>query len=212
MGAEDMFRVLARSLACAALLLAGGGAAQAETAAVTLQATYAAVGTSTTVPYGWIDFCQRYKGECDHGPAVPVDVNLSAKALAQIERINKWVNAAVEPVSDMEHWGVADQWDYPTDGKGDCEDYALLKRRLLIELGFPRQALLMTVVKDEHNDGHAILTLKTNRGEFILDNLNGEIKPWSETGYRFVKRQSQRDENVWVQIGEPTAAPIVVSR
>ena len=207
-----MVRVLARSLALAALMLGGGGTAQAETAAVKLQATYAAVGTSTTVPYGWIDFCQRYKGECDHGPALPVDINLSAKALAQIERINKWVNAAVEPVSDMEHWGVADQWDYPTDGKGDCEDSALLKRKILLEEGFPRQALLMTVVKDEHNDGHAILTLKTNRGEFILDNLNSEIKPWSGTGYSFVKRQSQGDENVWVQIGEPTAAPVFVSR
>ena len=55
-------------------------------------------------------------------------------------------------------------------------------------------------------------TLKTNRGEFILDNLNSEIKPWNGTGYGFVKRQSQGDENVWVQIGEPTAAPVFVSR
>ena len=207
-----MFRVATRSLSFAVLLLGGCFAAHAGSAAVALQAGYAAVGMPTTVPYGWIDFCQRYKGECDNGRAAPVDINLSAAALAQIERINNWVNAAIEPVSDMDHWGVADQWDYPTDGKGDCEDYALLKRRLLIELGFPRQALLMTVVKDEHNEGHAILTLKTNRGEFVLDNLNSDIKPWSETGYHFVKRQSQSDENVWVQIGEPTAAPVVVSR
>ena len=122
------------------------------------------------------------------------------------------VNAAIKPLSDMDHWGVIDQWDYPADGKGDCEDYALYKRKLLIAEGFPREALLMTVVKDGHYEGHAILTVKTNHGEFVLDNLHNEIKLWNKTGYRFVKRQSQSDPNLWVQIGDPTAAPSYVSR
>ncbi len=202
-----MFGSLTKSLAFGAFLLGGCIGAQAGSAAVTLEASYAAIGLQTTVPFGWVDFCQRYKGECDHGTTAPVDINLSAKALADLDRVNKWVNGSIEPVSDMDHWGVADRWDYPTDKKGDCEDYALLKRRLLIGLGFPRQALLMTVVKDEHNDGHAILTLKTNRGEFVLDNLHNDIKAWNETGYRFVKRQSQVDENLWVQVGDPAATP-----
>jgi len=175
-------------------------------------ASYAGVGSQTTVPYGWIDFCHRYKSECEGGKLQALDVNLTPKALHEIERVNKWVNSSVEPVTDMEHWGVLDQWDYPTDGRGDCEDYALLKRKLLIELGFPRQALLMTVVKDEHDEGHAILTVKTTRGEYVLDNLTSEIKPWDRAGYRFVKRQAQTDQNAWVQVGEPTAAPVAVSR
>nr|WP_244427158.1 transglutaminase-like cysteine peptidase [Methyloferula stellata] len=175
------------------------------------QATYAAVGSETSVPYGWMDFCHRYAGECNAGPATPLDVNLTPEALKQLERVNKLVNKSIVAVSDMDHWGVLDQWDYPSDGKGDCEDYALLKRKLLIEEGFPRQALLMTVVKDEQNDGHAILTIKTNHGEFILDNLTDEIKSWDRTAYKFVKRQSQNDENTWVQIGPPTQAPAYVS-
>jgi len=207
-----MFGFVTRSLVFGALLLGSCAAAEAGSSAVTLEASYAAIGLQTTVPFGWVDFCQRYKGECDHGPMVPLDINLSAKALSEIDRVNKWVNTAIEPISDMDHWGVADQWDYPSDRKGDCEDYALLKRRLLIGLGFPRQALLMTVVKDEHDEGHAILTLKTNHGEFVLDNLNNDIKAWNQTGYRFVKRQSQADENIWVQVGEPTSAPALVSR
>ncbi|HET6375524.1 MAG TPA: transglutaminase-like cysteine peptidase, partial [Methylocella sp.] len=93
-----------------------------------------------------------------------------------------------------------------------CEDYALYKRKILIDEGFPRQALLMTVVKDEHLEGHAVLTVKTTGGEFVLDNMNDEVKPWAQTGYHFVKRQSQTDQNVWVQIGDPTAAPEYVSR
>jgi predicted transglutaminase-like cysteine proteinase len=175
-------------------------------------ASYASVGEPTSVPYGWADFCRRYDGECDDGTLPAQDVELTPKAAKEIERINKWVNARIEPITDMEHWGVIDQWDYPTDGKGDCEDYALLKRKLLIARGFPRQALLMTVVKDARDDGHALLTVKTDVGEFVLDNLNSEMKSWSQTGYRFVKRQSQSDQNVWVQLGDPTAAPDYVSR
>ncbi len=32
----------------------------------------------------------------------------------------------------MDHWGVIEKWSYPEDGYGDCEDYALLKRRMLM--------------------------------------------------------------------------------
>ena len=176
------------------------------------QVGWADVGGPTSVPYGWVDFCQRYKGECDMPGAMPRDVHLTPKAMKDIERINRWVNKNVESVSDLDHWGVVDQWDYPTDGKGDCEDYALLKRRLLAEQGFPMQALLMTVVKDQNNEGHAVLTVKTDHGDYVLDNLHDEVKGWKQTGYRFVKRQSQNEGNVWVSIGPPTSAPAYVSR
>lgn len=180
--------------------------------AVELHATYAEVGGPTLVPYGWVDFCNRYHGECDTTPLPAMDVNLTPATFKELQHIDLWVNKLVRPISDMDHWGVIDQWDYPVDGYGDCEDYALLKRKILMEEGFPRQGLLITVVKDTHGEGHAILTVKTNHGEFILDNLTNKIKPWNETGYQFVKRQSQTDPNIWVQIGEPTAAPQVVSR
>ena len=197
-------------LASAVLVL--GLASTTPAAASNVGTSFAAVGERTSVPYGWVDFCHRYAGECTGGPSAPLDVNLTSEAMHEIARINSWVNDTIEPVSDTDHWGVVDQWDIPTDGKGDCEDYALYKRKLLIAEGFPREALLMTVVKDEHDEGHAILTVKTNRGEFVLDNLHNEIKLWNKTGYRFVKRQSQSDQNVWVQIGEPTTAPSYVSR
>ena len=90
-------------------------------------------------------------------------------------------------MTDLEHWGVVERWSYPDDGYGDCEDYVLLKRRMLMQAGWPRQALLITVVRDKRGDGHAVLTVKTDKGEFVLDNQNEEILLWSETGYRFVK-------------------------
>ncbi len=171
------------------------------------RASFAALGGRTSVPYGWVDFCNRYGPECDVQPLDPADVDLTPLAFKDIERVDRQVNAAVTPVTDMDHWGVVDRWDYPTDGKGDCEDYALLKRKVLIARGYPRQALLITVVKDLEGEGHAILTVKTNRGEFVLDNLNDKVLAWSDTGYTFVKRQSQTDPNVWQSIGTPAAGP-----
>ena len=126
-------------------------------------------------------------------------------------RVNRWVNDNIKPITDLEHWGVVEHWNYPDDGYGDCEDYVLLKRRMLMQAGWPREALLITVVRDKHGDGHAVLTVKTDNGEFILDNQRDEILLWSETGYRFVKRQSQSDPNVWVSLGEPRAAPATAS-
>jgi predicted transglutaminase-like cysteine proteinase len=70
-------------------------------------------------------------------------------------------------------------------------DYALLKRRLLMQAGWPRQALLMTIVHEKDGNGHAVLTVVTDRGEFILDNLTDDTLLWSKTPYRYYKRQSQ---------------------
>ncbi len=207
-----MFGVISKATAAAAV--AGGlyfAIGEASFAAPDA-ASYIQVGADASVPYGWVDFCARYRGECQDDDRAPQLIELTPAIMQKIQRVNAWVNKNVEPISDMDHWGVVDQWDYPTDGRGDCEDYALLKRRMLQEEGFPRQALLMTVVKESNGDGHAVLTVKTNRGEFVLDNLVAEVKPWNKAPYRFVKRQSEYNQNVWVSIGAPTAAPAYVSR
>ena len=113
--------------------------------------------------------------------------------------------ARLRPISNLDHWGtMLDHWDYPVDGMGDCKIYALFKRKLLIERGFPRQALLMTIVRDLNGEGHAVLTVKTDRGDFVLDNLSETIRPWSATGYQFYKRQAQDDPNVWLSLGGAT--------
>ena len=62
------------------------------------------------------------------------------------------------------------------------------------------------MVRDKKGDGHAVLTVKTDKGEFILDNQAEEILLWSETGYRFVKRQSQSNPNQWVSLGDTRPA------
>ena len=167
---------------------------------------FISLGETTKAPIGWIEFCVEYDPECKTKPSQPRDVMLSAQAWKDLERVNLYVNTHVKPMTDLEHWGVVERWNYPDDGYGDCEDYVLLKRRMLMQAGWPREALLITVVRDKHGDGHAVLTVKTDKGEYILDNQNDQILVWSETGYRFVKRQSQVDPNVWVSLGEPRPA------
>jgi predicted transglutaminase-like cysteine proteinase len=164
---------------------------------------FATVGPETKAPIGWIEFCIEYDPECKTNPSQPRDVVLTSAAWKDLVRVNRWVNTNIKPMTDLEHWGVVERWNYPDDGYGDCEDYVLDKRRMLLRAGWPREALLITVVRDQHGDGHAILTVKTDKGEFILDNQRDDILLWSDTGYRFVKRQSQSDPNVWVSLGEP---------
>jgi predicted transglutaminase-like cysteine proteinase len=167
---------------------------------------FISTGASTRAPIGWVEFCSEYAPECETKPLEPRDVLLTGRAWNDLIRVNKRVNETIRPITDLEHWGVVERWNYPDDGYGDCEDYVLLKRRLLMQAGWPRQALLITVVRDKRGDGHAVLTVKTDKGEFILDNQNGEIVTWAETGYRFIKRQSQSDPNVWVSLGDPRPA------
>jgi predicted transglutaminase-like cysteine proteinase len=170
------------------------------------RALFVSVGGAARAPIGWTEFCADYAPECGTKAIEARDVVLTAKAWKDLVRVNNLVNDTIKPVTDLEHWGVVERWDYPADGRGDCEDYVLLKRKLLMQAGWPRQALLVTVVRDKQGDGHAVLTVKTDRGELILDNQNEEILLWSDTGYRFVKRQSQTDPNVWVALGDPRPA------
>ena len=171
----------------------------------------APVGGVTRVPYGWADFCTRRPTECRVDVLDPVDVVMTPRVMRTLEGVNGEVNDEIEPVSNLDHWGtLLDHWDYPTDGKGDCKIYALWKRKQLLDLGFPRQALLMTIVRDLDGNGHTVLTVKTDKGDFVLDNMVGEIRLWDETGYKFVKRQSQADPNVWVSVG-PASMPVTTA-
>jgi len=185
-------------------------------AAIAVEAPAAAAGSErlahvlvsgvTQAPPGWIVFCAQQSGECSEPATTPRELALSRKAWMELVRVNDWVNHAIKPLSDLRHWGVAERWSYPDDGYCDCEDYVLLKRRMLIQAGWPREALLVTVVRDDRGEGHAVLTVITDEGDYILDNQKKDILIWSDTGYHFIKRQSQSNPNVWVSLGDQNPA------
>jgi predicted transglutaminase-like cysteine proteinase len=173
---------------------------------------YVSVGDVSRPPIGWVQFCQDRPWECRAEPSEPRDIELTPVARQELERVNRFVNERIQPLTDLDQYGVIEKWTYPESGYGDCEDYVLLKRRMLIQLGWPREALLITVVRDRKGDGHSVLTVRTTRGELILDNQNERILPWADTGYQFTKRQSQHDPNVWVSLGDQRPTPYVSAR
>jgi predicted transglutaminase-like cysteine proteinase len=173
---------------------------------------FAAIGAVAKAPSGWLQFCSDHPGECRPTADEPRDVVLTPDLLQQLFSINSYANDRVKWTSDAELYGKTEHWAYPLD-RGDCEDIVLLKRRLLAKAGWPLGALLITTVEDPatRNELHAVLTVRTDRGELILDNQTPEILFWYETNYRYLVRQSPADPNVWVSFSteqpRPGAAP-----
>lgn len=169
------------------------------------------VSGSTNPPIGYLEFCRTAPVECapQGGDAV---ARLSDQRWHDLQEVNTFVNRIVIPATDLEFYQSEERWALP-ETYGDCEDYVLLKRKWLMERGWPTSSLLITVVFDEVGDGHAVLLARTSAGELVLDNKTDSIRPWHETAYRFVKRQSIADPNRWVSVGDPrwsaksTAAP-----
>jgi predicted transglutaminase-like cysteine proteinase len=196
----------------AAFAMFGVGASQAQTMAALPSPSQSADVLGAARPIvGWVSFCQRYPAECAIDANEPPRIALTPATWSLIVSVNRRVNTGLRAVTDMEHWGEADRWDLAEDGKGDCEDFQLLKRKRLADAGLSRRAMRMTVVIDEKGEGHAVLTLLTDRGEFILDNKTSEIVPWYRTGYVFIKRESQ-DSVAWVSLGGVTSPVTTANR
>ena len=157
-------------------------------------------------PIGHVSFCRMNESECSSQNAGASRIALTSRRLRDLRDVNTLVNRMVVPVSDQDLYGRLEHWTYPAD-KGDCEDFVLLKRRLLLERGWPASALLITVVRDEHGEGHAILTARTSNGDYILDNRAQEVLLWNRSTYSFVKRQSFHDPQVWMSLTPPGHEP-----
>lgn len=155
---------------------------------------------------GWVKFCEKFPSECAVNVSEPQVIQLTPEVWKTIVSVNQKVNSSIKAITDADHWGVVDTWDFPDDGMGDCEDYQLLKRRILAEKGLPRRAMRMTVVIDELGEGHAVLVIRTDRGDYVLDNKHSSVLPWHRTGYVYVKRESA-DMVGWVSLGGITSSP-----
>jgi predicted transglutaminase-like cysteine proteinase len=182
-------------------LIVGGATTEAQTLASLPSPSPAIEKNGGARPVAaWVDFCRRHPSECAVDTSEPQTIAMTPDVWRTILSTNRRVNARIKPKTDMEHWGVVDRWDLPDDGYGDCEDYQLLKRKLLAERGLPRRAMRMTVVIDDLGEGHAVLMIRTDRGDYILDNKTSAVLPWRDTGYTYVKREGQ-DSTAWVSLG-----------
>ena len=164
-----------------------------------LRSNFMRVYSETLPPIGYIRFCRTFAEACVDNGSEPERLEPTEKRWEQLLSVNGLVNEMIAPVSDQELYGEEERWTFPTT-KGDCEDYVLLKRRMLIEKGWPTSALLITVVTDENGGGHAVLTVRTSKGDFILDNRRPDVLVWNRIPYRFFKRQSYRSPNMWMSL------------
>lgn len=191
---------LARAKIAAGLL---AGLVSATAAGATPMTT----GGLTSQPIGHFEFCKANPAECslrtqDKGPEPMTDA-----LWREIGDINLSVNKSVKPMNDVDLYGKDEVWAYP-DGAGDCEDYVLEKRRELNAKGISLSNLLITVVRKPDGEGHAVLTVRTDKGDFILDNLTDRVRAWDDTSYRYLKRQSSEFTGRWVSIREGQATMV----
>lgn len=192
--------ILKGGLVAVAMTMAMVGSGQAAPANMVLAG-------NASPPIGHYEFCKANPGECayaggDAGPTV-----LTEDRWKEMLKINYAVNSSIQPMTDQEIYGVEERWAYPRT-VGDCEDFALLKRKMLIDAGFSPSDTLITVVLQPNGEGHAVLTVRTDRGDFILDNMRNKVLLWSDTEYTYLKRQSAADPARWTKLQDGRAVAV----
>jgi len=150
---------------------------------------------------GWVEYCKVHIEDCTVNEKEPLSIKLTDSMWVILNKINVLVNRQIIPVTDMEKYGELDVWEIPTDDMGDCEDYSLMKRMLLQQAGFPHRAMRMTVVIEPQQTGHAVLTIMTDRGELILDNLTDKVVTRKEATY-YVFNKIEDGHGQWIYFEE----------
>jgi predicted transglutaminase-like cysteine proteinase len=158
------------------------------------------------IPAGYIGFCLRYSDQCEVSKDAPTTLALTPDNWALLNRVNRDANSSIVYEDDQKHYGISEYWTIATDGYGDCEDFALTKRKALLEAGLPAGALRIALVLTEARERHAILTVTTDRGDFVLDSASDEVRPWTASHYVWLERQDPRQRWAWDRLNEDTTA------
>lgn len=144
---------------------------------------------NTVPPKGAIDLCEKYSWACENIKGYRDNIDI-------VQRTNRQINQA-NPIEDIDQYGISEYWSLLSTKGGDCEDYALSKMKMLIDLGFDSNSLFMAVVLDTKDEPHAVLVWRTETGDYVLDNLTNKIKHWKKTKYFFIAVQNPSDKTKW---------------
>lgn len=190
---------------CAAGLFALGLSVQSADAMMALPkklniptSTAMSTGPKTLAPFAHVRFCKSNPAQCSVSGGRR-SVAMTDEKWRQLSRVNSIVNRAIRPVHDRKIGALADHWTL-NPRAGDCEDYALTKRAKLLRMGWPSSSLLIATAYAPRVGHHAVLVVRTNKGDYVLDNLRRQIKPWRKTGYRWHKMQSPKNPRYWVKV------------
>jgi predicted transglutaminase-like cysteine proteinase len=193
-----MVRNLAGLAAGAIIAIANISVGWASPSAATMRE-----GGYALAPFSFVKFCLDYPGDCPKS-AGPGRIRLTSARMAELASVNRAVNNAIRPTPDT---SVFRYWKLNVDA-GDCNSFAVQKRHELIRRGWPAAALALTVAKTPWGEGHLVVTVRTDQGDLVLDNLRSNIVSWQRTGYDWIMRQSERNPQYWVELHGGQAGPV----
>jgi len=202
-----MFGKIARIVALASLVVsilaptasAVGPGSLARTHA--MRNAFLVEGKRVGAPFAHIIFCKERPEEC--APAKRTrwgraPVHLTGHRMKELNTINSGINQAISPKSDKTAMG-GDEWALAPRA-GDCEDYALTKRHVLITKGWPARNLRLAITYTSFGEGHLVLVVKTNAGDLVLDNRVDAIRKWNKSGLKWRMIQASLDPRQWLTL------------
>ena len=163
-------------------------------------------GANTLAPFASVVFCMKNRDQCTDTGGDDI-VTLDDDRRAEMLSVNSGINRSIRPQNDS---SSRDVWSVDVRS-GDCEDYALTKRKHLIALGWPSRALRIAVATTRSGEGHAVLIAKTSAGDMVLDNRTSNVRDWKSTDLHWIKMQSKNNPMAWVSIGGERPGPMMVS-
>jgi len=193
-----MNKYIAQGAVAAVMTIANICGASASPSAASMQE-----GGYTLAPFSFVKFCLDYPSDCPKS-AGPGRVRLTSARMAELSSVNSAVNGSIRPkldTSTLRYWKL-------NVNAGDCNSFAVQKRHELIRRGWPAAALALTVAKTPRGEGHLVVTVRTDQGDLVLDNLRATIVPWQKAGYEWIMRQSERNPQFWVELDGGRAGPV----
>ncbi len=170
------------------------------------QAVRVELDTPSLAPLAFVRFCLHYARECEvrDGEADQGLITLTQMRLTDLLEVNRVVNhlIAPRPNPDILHaeWHIAPR-------QGDCSDYAVTKRHELLARGWPSGALLLAEVILPSREHHLVLVVRTREDDLVLDNLSSDIRPASQSDYRWLRMQRKDNPNYWLASSMARAQP-----
>ena len=160
-----------------------------------------ASGRSVVGPAGWLNWCMADMARC--APAGSADpVPATRELLHLLDRVQAQVNDAIRPEAEPQG---RDLWQTGA-GRGDCEDYALAKQQRLRDLGLPAGATRLATARLRSGELHAVLTVETDRGTLVLDNLQRGVVPMNSLAYDWQRAQGADGTLQWRELRTAPAA------
>jgi predicted transglutaminase-like cysteine proteinase len=152
----------------------------------------------TLAPVAHAMFCLQYPKDCE-GLATSFGGNklkLTAQRWQDLVSVNADVNRRIAPQPNALR-SAEEQWEI-SPRSGDCNDYAVTKRHDLLARGWPSGVLLLAEVVTPSGEHHLVLVVRTKDGDFVLDNLSANVRPWAQIAYRLSRVQSPLNPRFWL--------------